>query len=251
MNSGESSSTDGVVVIGGAGGIGSAIVKKFIGTDHFVIVGDVDPEGLAELDSQFESSILCLPLDVTREESVQQFVGILKSRDFQIMHLVETAGIALPGEWKGVRRTPFSTFSDSIDLNLKAHIRITQELLPLFVSHVNINRSITYLSSINALVDYGGPGYSAAKAGILGFVRSCTSELGKDGIRVNAVLPGTVPTPNTTVHRNDMDVMLEKTALGRLTTPEEIAEVVHALAVQFTCVTGEFLVADCGQSVKF
>lgn len=152
--------------------------------------------------------------------------------------------------WEGMRKVPFSTISDSIDLNLKAHIRITQALLPLFASASLGDRSITYLSSINALLDCGGPGYSAAKAGLLGFVRACTSELGKDGIRVNAVLPGTVPTPNTVVDRTDLGLMLEKTALGRLTTPQEVAEVIYALTQNMTCITGQFIVADCGQSAR-
>lgn len=244
------SARDVIVVIGGAGGIGSAIVHRFVQSGALVIIADKDQKRGSEYATKFGSSVISLSLDVTKDESIQKFVERLQSLNLHITHLVESAGIPIPGEEKGIRGASLQALSDSVDLNLKGHIRITQALLPLIDPVLGNNRSITYVSSINAIVDCGGPGYSAAKAGLLGLVRACTSELGKEGIRVNAVLPGTVLTPNTINHHADLEKMVNKTALGRLSTAEEIAEIVYALAANLTCITGQYIVADCGQSVR-
>lgn len=241
---------DVIIVIGGAGGIGSAIVQRFVQSGSFVIIGDKDQKRGSECASRSGPAVISLSLDVTKDDSIEKFVEKLKSLNLQVTHIVESAGITVPGEEKGIKGASFQAISDSIDLNLKAHIRITQALLPLIDPILENNRSITYVSSINAIVDCGGPGYSAAKAGILGLVRACTSELGKEGIRVNAVLPGTVRIPNTKSHDDSLEVMVNKTALGRLAKAEEIAEIVYAIASNLTCITGQYIVADCGQSVR-
>jgi NAD(P)-dependent dehydrogenase (short-subunit alcohol dehydrogenase family) len=84
------------------------------------------------------------------------------------------------------------------------------------------DRSITLVSSINALRDYGLPAYSAAKAGMFGFIRAMAPELGTRGIRINAVVPGTVETGVQTQPK-DLQALRRNTALGRLTSPSDIA----------------------------
>ena len=73
---------------------------------------------------------------------------------------------------------------------------------------------------------------------------------GAKGIRINAVLPGTVMTPRTAKQPKDFDAMRRGTALNRLASPEEIAKVVVTLSIDMTCVTGQSVIADCGQVVK-
>ena len=124
-------------------------------------------------------------------------------------------------------------------------------LLPLFGKEDDLNRSITFVSSINAIKDYGLPAYSAAKAGLLGLISPLAAELGPRQIRVNALLPGTVLTERTIKLPRRLDESRKRgTALDRFATPDEIAEVAYVIAERMTCVTGQQIVADCGQSIK-
>jgi NAD(P)-dependent dehydrogenase (short-subunit alcohol dehydrogenase family) len=95
------------------------------------------------------------------------------------------------------------------------------------------------------------PGYSAAKAGLIGLTNSLTDFLGVRGIRINVLAPGTVPTPRTRAewahkpgHFEQAD---SRAALGHVGSPEAIAESLWALACHFPHTTGEVIAADGGQ----
>jgi NAD(P)-dependent dehydrogenase (short-subunit alcohol dehydrogenase family) len=85
-------------------------------------------------------------------------------------------------------------------------------------------------------------------------MRALTAPLGREGIRINVVAPGTVRTPRTEriwAHVPDHFPRLEATtALGRLASPDDVARAYLALATLLTHVTGEVLVVDGGQSTK-
>jgi NAD(P)-dependent dehydrogenase (short-subunit alcohol dehydrogenase family) len=112
------------------------------------------------------------------------------------------------------------------------------------------DRSVTLTTSTDALVSYGLPAYAAAKSGIIGLVHSLAGSLGKDGIRINAVAPGDVPTARNRkewAHKSGWyDTLAASTALRRLCTPEEIAATFLALSSQLTGVTGQVIIADAG-----
>ncbi len=106
------------------------------------------------------------------------------------------------------------------------------------------------MSSINAVMDFGLPAYSAAKSGLLGLTKSLSSETGKYNIRVNSILPGTTLTQKTSVEPKAYDKYLKGSLLGRFSTADEIAETIYCMAEKLTCITGQQIIADCGQSVK-
>lgn len=164
--------------------------------------------------------------------------------------MISLAGGAIYGEFQGLVETLIEDVSTSIDLNLKSHIFITQLAVKIMKGHGCEDKFITLISSINALKSYGLPVYSAAKAGLLGLVRASAAELGQFGIRINAVVPGTVLTPRTVNQPKNFEKLKEGTVLGRLTTTQEVARVITSLSVDFTCVTGQFIVADAGQTIK-
>ncbi len=97
------------------------------------------------------------------------------------------------------------------------------------------------------------PAYSAAKAGLTGLMHGLVVPLGRDGIRVNVVAPGTIRTPRTERIWGHVDGHFERleagTALGRLGTPEDVARAYLAVIALLTHVTGTVLVVDGGQSV--
>ncbi len=239
-----------VVVIGGAGAIGSAIVRKYIDSGYQVVVADLNQEKKHEIIQQNNDNYLFIPVDVLNTQSLSTFSVTLKSNFESITHLVSLAGGALPEEHTLIENCPSEIISESIDLNLKSHLYIIKEIVPLLKRNDNNNSTITLISSINALRCFGLPSYSSAKAGLLGLVCSSAEELGEKGIRINAVLPGTVPTPRTNKLPKNFQRLKEATILKKFATPEEIASVVYCLTDLMTCVTGQAIVADCGQSIK-
>jgi NAD(P)-dependent dehydrogenase (short-subunit alcohol dehydrogenase family) len=129
-------------------------------------------------------------------------------------------------------------------------IYIARRARQIFVDSVEFDRSITLVSSINAIKGYGLPAYSAAKAGMIGLVKGSVVELGRQNIRINAVLPGTVITPRTSKQPKDFEALKQGTALNRLTNSVEVSKAVAFVAIEAISMTGQELILDCGQSVK-
>jgi NAD(P)-dependent dehydrogenase (short-subunit alcohol dehydrogenase family) len=109
--------------------------------------------------------------------------------------------------------------------------------------------SWTMVGSINALAGYGGPAYSAGKAGLQGLMLALTKPLGRLGVRINVVAPGSV---DTQARRHDgrvRETLSETTALNKIAGPEDIARALVSVACDLTHMTGQTLVIDGGQMV--
>jgi 3-oxoacyl-[acyl-carrier protein] reductase len=241
---------DYALVTGGVGGLGTAVVDRFLKEKIKVLVVDIsEPNGRNAwwLDSEM---VLYRKLDVSSIEGVTEFVKQLHDDDVRLRHCVSLAGGALPQEFGGLEKINDTVIEQSIKLNLQSHIVLARNVLPLLKRSEVQNKSVTFVSSINAIMDFGLPTYSAAKAGLLGLTKTLSSELGKYGIRVNCVLPGTVLTTRTSLEPKAFDEYLKGSVLGRFATPEEIGEVIFCIAEKLTCITGQGLIADCGQTVK-
>jgi NAD(P)-dependent dehydrogenase (short-subunit alcohol dehydrogenase family) len=237
-----------VVVVGGAGAIGSALVRKYLNSAYEVIVGDVNKEAGERLERE-ANGLSFIAVDVLSANSLAAFAENLRLQFGSITHLVSLAGGALAAEYATIETCPMGVISTSIDLNLKSHLNLIKMTVPL-LRRSDQDATITLISSINALRGFGLPAYSAAKAGLIGLVISLAEELGREGVRINAVLPGTVPTARTLSLPKDFKRLQNSTVLGRFATPNEISEVVFALTESMTCVTGQAIVADCGQTVR-
>jgi 3-oxoacyl-[acyl-carrier protein] reductase len=140
-----------------------------------------------------------------------------------------------------------------MDINLRAAYRLTRSLEPLIAQSATAR--IIYTSSLAALYTADGlAAYAASKAGLLGLMRALAWELGPRGIRVNAVLPGSVVTPMTNAALSQAEIAKrweEKIPLRRLAQPEDIARVALFLASDDGgYVTGQPIIADGGQSLS-
>ena len=244
-----------VIVVGGAGGIGSAVVTAYL--ERRIDVAVVDKSaGPGITASSSGGQLHHVVADVTQPGEIARARAELARLDWSFAHLVSLAGGALTVEFGTLTDIDASSIEQSIELNLTSHILLTREFLLLLDEDSrepqrDRDRSITLVSSINALRDYGLPAYSAAKAGMFGFVYAMAAELGRKRIRINAVVPGTVVTPSTQKQQpKDFEALRRGAALERLTRPEEVAAAVHAVSHILTAVTGQQLVVDCGQLVK-
>ena len=112
---------------------------------------------------------------------------------------------------------------------------------------ISLNYSL--ISSINALKTFNLPIYSAAKAGIYGFMNSMVKELGKKDIRINTISPGTVPTDKDIESNGNFYNYRYKDmiALKDFTKPEDVADAIFSLTHIMKAVTGQNLVVDSGQ----
>jgi NAD(P)-dependent dehydrogenase (short-subunit alcohol dehydrogenase family) len=243
-----------VIVVGGAGNIGSAVVARYLEAGIGVAMIDKEPSKTPPQPAQGVQFHQVLA-DVTRTEDLVRARSELDRLEWPAAHIVSMAGGALDPEFESLIDTDAQTIRHSIELNLTSHILLIREFLPMLGfdsvgrSPATTDRSITLVSSINALRDYGLPAYSAAKAGLIGLVHAMASELGTHGIRINAVAPGTVRGPASRSQPKDYDALRRNTALGRLAGPDDVADAILAMSHSMTAVTGQYLVVDCGQTV--
>ena len=237
------------VVTGAAGGIGAATARMLAARGATVVIGDVDPRA-AEVVSEIEGAggrALSVRCDVTDEESVAALMdaaaefGVSGSVDV----LVANAGIA---ERKGpMHELDVDHWRTVLDIDLTGVALSMKHAL----RHMSAqgSGSVVAISSIIGLVGQAGSGpYSAAKAGVANLVRSAGLGYAPTGIRVNAVAPGYVETPLTAgLDESVRSQMTARQPIGRLGTPEEVAEVICFLASDAASfVTGAVWSADGG-----
>ena len=243
-----------VVVVGGAGGIGSATVRKYTAAGCRIIIGDIDSGAAAILVNEPGIDAEFIPVNVLKYESIKNFAGRISENYGSVTHLVNLAGGSLPEETveSGIEGISPEHISTSIDLNLKSHLYLVKEFLPLIREDRSDNKSVTLISSVNALISFGQPAYSSAKAGMIGLVHALANELGSYNIRINAVLPGTTPTQSCDGFlKESYDLLRKASALKRLSTPEDIANTIYAVSHLMTSVTGQYVVADSGQIISY
>jgi meso-butanediol dehydrogenase/(S,S)-butanediol dehydrogenase/diacetyl reductase len=241
-----------VVVSGAAGAIGSATVRAFIDAGFYVVGLD----RAAAVKSVASGSYTGLEVDLEDEAAVSEAVDAAAATG-PLAHLVGIAGGALPEEPRtqdDPLNVPTALFRSSLEANLVTQYRLLRLALPALRRLPNTDRSISLTSSFNALSGWGMPAYSAAKAGMIGMMYALVGPLGADGIRINVVAPGTVRTPRTERIWGHVAGHFERleatTALGRLSSPEDVARTFLALATLLRNVTGHVLVADAGQTAK-
>jgi len=240
-----------VVVTGASGGIGSAVCDLFVENGARVIGLDLREPTVSHAQYQH------VQVDVTSEQAMQSCAASL---DVPIQHLITCAGIARPSESAAAiagQLIDADVFRASVNLNLVSHYVTLMALLPNLESATG-DRSVTFTSSINALVGFSNtlPGYSSAKAGLLGLVRTLVVPLGELGIRVNAVAPGRIATAMVadTWAGNYQDIEAAKDAIRgesplaeRVGTAEDIAEAyAWLLSDAAGYVSGQVLCVDGG-----
>jgi len=227
-----------VLVTAGASGIGLAIAREFINEGAQVHICDVDSHALGEL-AVSTPAVTSSRCDVTDESAVGRLFNDLLSRRGGLDVLVNNAGIA--GPTARCEDIALADWERTLAVNLTGQFLCARLAIPLL--RKSRNASITNLSS--AAGRFGFPlrtPYAASKWAVIGFTKSLSIELGSDGIRVNAICPGSVAGPRIdSVFANKAkargvametvrDEALAKTSLGRLIAPEDIARVIVFLA---------------------
>jgi 3-oxoacyl-[acyl-carrier protein] reductase len=235
------------LITGGAAGIGRATARAFAAEGATVIVGDVDEargrETVEEIASggataSFERLNVADPVDV--DAVFDKIAGEFGRLDI----LVNNAGIVRDAR---LVKMTVEQWDQVLAVNLKGVFLCGQAAARMMTeqgSGVILNAT----SVVGLYGNFGQTNYVATKAGVIGMTRTWARELGRKGVRVNAVAPGFIGTEII----NDMpqkviDMMAEKAPLGRIGQPEDIASAYLFLASeQAAFITGAVLSVDGG-----
>jgi 3-oxoacyl-[acyl-carrier protein] reductase len=222
---------DKVAIITGAGrGIGQATAIKFAQEGARVVVCDIDEQSAidtARVIERRQGEAIAFRVDVTDKLSIQAMVEAVHERYGRIDILVNNAGIVADAQLKKMTDEQFDRV---IDINLKGTYNCTKAVVDIMLeqqSGVILNAS----SIVGLYGNFGQTNYAASKFGVIGMVKTWARELGKRGIRANAVCPGFISTPIIdSIPDKVIDALENKVPLGRLGKPEEIANAYAFLA---------------------
>jgi NAD(P)-dependent dehydrogenase (short-subunit alcohol dehydrogenase family) len=217
-------------VISGAAsprGIGLATARRFVAEGARVAILDIDgaaaKSAAQNLNPISENPHLGIACNVANQDSCAKAIEAVIAAFGQIDILVNNAGVTQPV--KLLEITP-SDWDRIQDVNLKGVLFLSQAVIP----HMRRRKvgSIACMSSVSAQRGggiFGGPHYSAAKAGVLGLAKAMAREFGSDGIRVNCVTPGLIGTDITAGKLTDemKTKILEGIPLGRLGEADDVA----------------------------
>lgn len=219
---------DKVVIITGAGkGIGRETALLFAQKGAKVVVaGTSGKDVFEEITKSGGEAIYCL-VNVTNRAQVEEMVERTLEKYGRIDVLINNAGITRDGL---LTKLSMEQWDAAIDVNLKGVFNCTQAVVPTMINQGS-GSIINCSSVVGVYGNIGQTNYSATKAGIIGMTKSWAKELGKKGIRTNAVAPGFITTNMTAqVPEKVLQIMQEKTPLRRLGTPRDVALVYLFLA---------------------
>lgn len=219
------------LVTGGAQGLGLAIARRLADEGAAVVVGDRNTEALTTLHPGLEGVIM----EVTDPEQVKTVVANIVGRHGRLDILVNNAGVIFSEPFVNMMNPScimhdYGRFRASLTVNLDSVFIVTAAVVEHMVKR-RIKGAIINISSISARGNEGQTAYSAAKAGVNAMTVSWSKELGRWGIRANAVAPGFIGTDSTyqAVNETMLKHIQTNTPLRRLGQADEVAQAVISL----------------------
>ena len=242
------------VVTGSASGIGRAIAAGYAREGARVVLLDVNEQAAAGAAKEIRDGggkAESFGLDVTKREACIAVAKEIAGKVGQISILCNNAGINRRNAFTSDPAAVLKDWEDIMAINLNGVFNVTHAFLePLMAS----KGRIVNIGSIQSFVHVrtpNSPAYTTSKHGVLGFTKALAAELGKHGVRVNAIGPGLIETPlNAQVRANNPElikVFMDHTPLGRAGKPEDIVGPAIFLASDMSAyVTGTIVMADGG-----
>ena len=235
------------IVTGGSRGIGRETAHRMAARGANIIIADVNQDAGDAVVSDIEDqggSALFVATNVVDPDATQALAETAVDAYGGIDILVNNAGITSDATLK---KMSDEAFDRVIDVNLKGVFNCTKAVLP-HITESDHGRILNAASVVGLYGNFGQTNYVASKSGVIGMTKTWARELGRDGVTVNAVAPGFVETPMVqTVPEKVLTSLKEKTPLGRLGTPEDIANAYCFLASDAAAfITGTVLSVDGG-----
>jgi len=229
------------LITGGTAGIGRAIAHTFAKQGAFVVLfGTNAARGEAVVASIGPERARFLPVDVSSSAEVKAAIGTLGTIDI----LVNNAGIVRD---QLLMKMSEEDWDQVLDTNLKSVYNLCQALVRSMMK-ARRGKVINISSVVGLTGNAGQVNYAASKAGMLGFTKALAKELASRNIQVNAIAPGYIATPMTEGLSEELRAqLLKEIPMGRMGTPEEIADAALFLASDLSnYITGQVLTVDGG-----
>jgi len=236
------------VVTGAGRGNGEAIAKRLAENGASVIVNDLELEPAEETVTDIESAggtATAVTADVGSDEEIEEMFDYVREQFDRVDILVNNAGV---GAVAPITEKPSAKkWSEVLESHIWGAINCCTQAVDMMTSQGY--GKIINITSIHTKHGVGmTPQYDVAKFGMLGLTRSLAQELGREGVRVNAVAPGWTNTRMTAGRDTPRGRIVEQNPLGRFAEPEEIANAVLFLASPASdYINGHELRVDGGQ----
>ncbi len=218
------------IITGAARGIGQATSVKFASEGAKVVVCDLSPEWIEEtvkLCKDTPGDAMGYVADVRKLESLEAMVAATVTKWGRVDVLVNNAGIVADAQLKNMTEEQFDRV---IEINLKGVYNCTKAVVNTMLaqqSGVILNAS----SIVGLYGNFGQTNYAASKFAVIGMMKTWARELGRKGIRSNAVCPGFIATSILgSMPERVLRALEEKVPMGRLGRPEEVANTFAWLA---------------------
>ncbi|MFL2980977.1 MAG: 3-oxoacyl-ACP reductase FabG [Methylophilaceae bacterium] len=228
------------LVTGASRGIGAAIALDLAKNNMFVIGTATSDNGVKKIEESFKASQqrgVGLVLNVKDNKSIETLISNIEENYGDIAILINNAGVTRDNLLMKMKE---EDWDEVINTNLKSIFKLSQSLIRKMIKN-RYGRIINISSVVGYSGNAGQANYAASKSGISGFTKSLAQEVGSRGVTVNCIAPGFIDTEMTQSLPDDhKNQLLSKIPLGKLGTPEDIANAVSFLVSdKANYITGE------------
>lgn len=239
-----------ILVTGGSGGIGSAIIKLLSEKGANIIFtyrnNKEEAEKIIESYKGQENEVTAYGIDIKETKQVKKLIDIIMKKHNKIDVIINNAGIKRD---KSILYMKKSDWDEVINTNLTGTFNVVNAAIPYLLKQRK--GRIINLGSISGISGLAGQtNYSSSKAGIIGFTKSLAKEIAPFNISVNTIAPGPVQTEMVKgLSKDRFNELLANVPMKRVCSPEEVAMMVNVLADEELSpgyLTGQVIALDGG-----
>lgn len=232
-----------VIITGATGGIGKAIVAQMV-LEDYLVVGLYNKNHIEAKKLSEKYGIELLSVDINNDKAIKEAISTIMNKYKKIDVLINNAGIS---QQKLFTDLSAEEISNMLDTNLKGAMFLSKHVVPFMVAAKS--GKIINISSVWGVC--GGScevHYSASKAGLIGFSKALSRELGLSNINVNCIAPGMIDTDmNACISSQDKAAFVEGTSLQKTGKPLDVAYLVSFLSSdRANYITGQVIGIDGG-----
>ncbi len=235
------------LVTGATGGIGGSIARALHRQGATVALSGTRRDALDRLAGEMQERVHVLPCDLSDKDQVEALVPKAEETMQKLDILVANAGVTRDNLFVQLRDEDWDTV---ININLTSVFRLSRAAMKTMMRR-RFGRIVGITSVVGVTGNPGQGNYTAAKAGMIGMIKSLAKEYARRGVTANCVAPGFIATPMTDkLNDKQREAILQMVPSGRLGTPDDIgAAVVYLASDEAGYVTGQTLHVNGGMAM--